>query len=61
MRGDVANKDAHMPGAKRAFGQNKIPLYEPARLGIDDARHLHPVDERDHERDDPQAGSQQRG
>ena len=49
-----------MPGAERALGQDEVALHEPARLGIDDARHLHPIDQGDHQRDDPQAGPQQR-
>lgn len=46
---------AHMAGAERAFGHDEIPLHQPAGFGIDDAGDLHPVDERNHHGDDPEA------
>ena len=41
--------------ADRALGVDELALGERARLGVDDARGLHPVHQRDHHGDDPQA------
>ena len=48
-------------GADRALGVDELALGERARLGVDDARGLHPVHQRDHHGDDPQARLEDRG
>ena len=50
-----------MPRAQRALGQDEITFDKPTRLRVDHARHLHPVDERDDEGNDPKTGVQQGG
>ena len=48
-------------GADRALGVDELALGERAGLGVDDARGLHPVHQRDHHGDDPQAGLEHGG
>ncbi|MNF18797.1 hypothetical protein D3C80_2231150 [compost metagenome] len=51
----MVKQDAAMPGTERPLGQDEVALHQSARFGVDDARHLHPVDERDDHGDDPEA------
>ena len=49
-----------MASPQRPFGQDEIALHQAAGFGIDDAGHLHPIDQRNHHGDDPQARAQER-